>query len=131
VAALQAVVLGRVYQNINEDGTLITNLAELQPGVSQLGLFPVRAVPAFEFSHIASYLPLEGIERQESHPSHMKYMQVLGPLGQSVARLRVEAACGIVSPSRVTLTFTSARFEPLTLFGRDVADVSGRATRGG
>ena len=35
------VVLGRVYQNIGPDGTEITNIAELQSGLSQLGLFPL------------------------------------------------------------------------------------------
>ncbi len=41
IITIPQVVLGRVYQNIGPDGTEVANIAELQPGVSQLGLFPV------------------------------------------------------------------------------------------
>jgi hypothetical protein len=45
--------------------------------------FEVRAVPVFELaisqlssSHIASYLPLEGLKRGEPHVSQIRYMHM-------------------------------------------------------
>jgi hypothetical protein len=37
-----------------------------------------------------------------------------------MARLRVEASSDVLSPSRLSLTFKSAGFEPVTLFGMEV-----------
>lgn len=87
VCTAQTLVLGRVYQNIDPMGTLVTNVAELQPGFSQLGLYPL-----------------------------------LGQLGDSSATLKVEASSQILSPSRIAITFRSARLEPNRVAGMDVSD---------
>lgn len=52
--------------------------------------------------------------------SQLSFFPLLGKLGDSTARLRVEATSEILSPTRLSLTFQSAGFEPVTLFGMEV-----------
>lgn len=71
----------------------MTNIAEVLPGFSQLGLYAALGQLG------------------------------LGQLGDSSAVLKVEASSTTLSPSRISLTFRSARFEALRVAGFDVTDV--------
>ncbi len=85
-----------------------------------LGLVPLAVIGKIYQNISPDGKSIANIVELSQGASQLGFFPLLGRLGDSMARLRVNAASEVLSPSRVSLTFKSAGFEPLTLFGMDV-----------
>jgi len=85
-----------------------------------LGLVPIAVIGKVYQNISPDGASIANVVELSQGASQLSFFPLLGKLGDSMARLRVEASSEVLSPSRLSLTFKSAGFEPVTLFGMEV-----------
>lgn len=85
-----------------------------------LGLVPIAVIGKVYQNISPNGASIANVVELSQGASQLSFFPLLGKFGDSMARLRVEASSEVLSPSRLSLTFKSAGFEPITLFGMEV-----------
>ncbi len=85
-----------------------------------LGLVPIAVIGKVYQNISPNGASIANVVELSQGASQLSFFPLLGKFGDSMARLRVEASSEVLSPSRLSLTFKSAGFEPVTLFGMEV-----------